>query len=573
MHTIQEADDRKESLISTKYNTMEVDVEGEMCPKDSFWALNKDFLQYFGGASDTGEDVVLDANSLVDVSAGMGKQPMTGRSRLMGYDPTSPWDLPISSFLLVLIGVGYALPWIAIGSLVSYFTEAKGCMYFIFVYVAYYGPGLPVAVMQTAFDADFDARHSSRVALGLRGLVCWTGTLVLLVTIRVELLRKGSLLAAMVGLSITTWTLHGSTSQLAQLLPRGRGVIAQQLGFALPAVLAMATVWALGIRATATEQSLDLYFYFVEAMALLGAMAWFLLLRRPLVVRAMASKDLGAAASAATAASYANPAGGRRHVASGDWGSGAGGGAGGGEARAGLLASSEVSDGGWGAAGWGSPIRSDGSTTAWGVTRSDAQSVTNAFAAGAGAGYGGGSGGGGGVGGGAGSFGDGKPTGFLKRCGFNPSGSGAALNAEQRAAVTAKIRPALSALVVSIFCSVRVRPTTQNNTLAHSARLPPWSSLDARAHMPVCRSVLAPGVRGSLLRVRPRAAARRRGSARGDAVLCAPGSGPSGTAARRRKPRRDNHGPPRARRLRTLPPRNRLCRVHSYSPGQQQRRR
>ena len=136
--------------------------------------------------------------------------------------------------LLCVVSFSYALPWIALGGLLSYFKEHKSDAYYVMVYAAYYAPGLPVALLQTRFDAAYDAKHTSRVALLFRGMVCWTATLALIPILRFTLLVPLLCVPAVVVLGVATWSLHGSCSQIASLVTRGSGVVAQQVGFALP---------------------------------------------------------------------------------------------------------------------------------------------------------------------------------------------------------------------------------------------------------------------------------------------------------------------------------------------------
>jgi hypothetical protein len=161
------------------------------------------------------------------------------------------------------------------------------------VYVAYYLPGLPVALAQTRFDQSFDAKFTSSLAFTVRGVVGWTATLLLVAAMRFNLLSQTAMLPLMGCLGLSTWCLHGSASQLAQLLPKGRGVIAQQLGFALPAVLALGAVAAFGITESVSEDSLDCFFGSIVLVALLGFGAWLVLLNRPVLLRALARKDGG----------------------------------------------------------------------------------------------------------------------------------------------------------------------------------------------------------------------------------------------------------------------------------------
>ena len=147
-----------------------------------------------------------------------------------------------ASLLLSIASFGYALPWVALGSLLAYFKHHGGDQYYVAIYCCYYAPGLPIAILQTHFDSSYDMKYSSRVTFAVRGLLCWSLTLVIIPLLRVHLLVPEVCLPFVGALGVSTWSLHGSASQLASLVPGDGGVCAQQIGFALPAAVTFAVL-------------------------------------------------------------------------------------------------------------------------------------------------------------------------------------------------------------------------------------------------------------------------------------------------------------------------------------------
>lgn len=65
-------------------------------------------------------------------------------------------------FLFAMLSFGYMVPWVAIGSLVNYFTVTYGGSYFVILNVAFYAVGYPVSYCQRKLDIYYDTIYGSR---------------------------------------------------------------------------------------------------------------------------------------------------------------------------------------------------------------------------------------------------------------------------------------------------------------------------------------------------------------------------------------------------------------------------
>ena len=87
-----------EVVFETKYEALEVDggmitLDGNTVDSEGdFWALNPELVKWFREESSGGDE---------------------------DDDDVDPVDLFIASAMLCIIAIGYAFPWIAVGSLVS----------------------------------------------------------------------------------------------------------------------------------------------------------------------------------------------------------------------------------------------------------------------------------------------------------------------------------------------------------------------------------------------------------------------------------------------------------------------
>ena len=197
-----------------------------------------------------------------------------------------------ASLLLSIASFGYALPWVALGSLLAYFKHHGGDQYYVAIYCCYYAPGLPIAILQTHFDSSYDMKYSSRVTFAVRGLLCWSLTLVIIPLLRVHLLVPEVCLPLVGALGVSTWSLHGSASQLASLVPGDGGVCAQQIGFALPAAVTFAVLEGFDMGGgEETSSQLDIFFFLIFCFVAIGSLAWWKILQLPEIIASFLSKD------------------------------------------------------------------------------------------------------------------------------------------------------------------------------------------------------------------------------------------------------------------------------------------
>lgn len=100
--------------------------------------------------------------------------------------------------------------------------------FYVALYAAFYVPGLPLAVFQQLCDQRADARFTTLRAQRFRGVLCFSLMLVSVLWLLWDVLNPACAGACLL-LGMASWTMHGSTSQLAQMCGRD-AIVAQQAG-------------------------------------------------------------------------------------------------------------------------------------------------------------------------------------------------------------------------------------------------------------------------------------------------------------------------------------------------------
>lgn len=136
----------------------------------------------------------------------------------------------------------------------------------------------------SAWAADVD------LAFAFRGGIAYAITLALVVLMRFVALDAHVMVTATALVGAMTWSLHGSTSQLAQLAG-GRAVVGQQIGFQLPALLALAAVYGFGVGPGVDAARLDAYFGALVVLVFAGAANFAALLRSQFMSVLFHAKD------------------------------------------------------------------------------------------------------------------------------------------------------------------------------------------------------------------------------------------------------------------------------------------
>ena len=184
-----------------------------------------------------------------------------------------------------------AAPFVMLGALVAYLKQHSDCNYYVQLYCAYYLPGLFVSLLQQRYDARVDEWIGSGRAYAYRGGLLFGLTLATVSAMRHYLLDAGVMITLTLLLGVFTWALHGSVSMLAQM-GGGRAIVAQQIGFQLPALISLVLVTSMGLDAHATEKSITIYFEWMIACVAVGTAAGVVLLRSDSLQAIMGEKDM-----------------------------------------------------------------------------------------------------------------------------------------------------------------------------------------------------------------------------------------------------------------------------------------
>jgi len=163
----------------------------------------------------------------------------SGSSKTDGINPElDKRILPLFS----LISMAYMFPWTAIGALVTYFTNVYGSLYYTYVNIAFYSVGLPLALLQLKYDQNYDSSFGSLQAFKFRLLFAFL--LMICVLLLMPLSEYYTFIFLVMLLSICTWSIHGTISNLAALVQYNSSTY-QQIGFNLPVLLSLAMTFTI----------------------------------------------------------------------------------------------------------------------------------------------------------------------------------------------------------------------------------------------------------------------------------------------------------------------------------------
>lgn len=131
--------------------------------------------------------------------------------------PRTRTPLP-ETLLFFFAAVGCTVSWTAVLSQLVFYTQSLGPGSYLWLNVAVYFPMLPVSVLQTFFDDQFDRKYQSRISFTFRGTVGYTLTAVC--TALLPLASDSLLFLASLSLLLgsASAVLHGMLKQLATLL-------------------------------------------------------------------------------------------------------------------------------------------------------------------------------------------------------------------------------------------------------------------------------------------------------------------------------------------------------------------
>ncbi len=195
----------------------------------------------------------------------------------------NPGNFPM---YFMLISAGYVLPWTAICSKVSYFTEEYGANYFVMLNVYFYVSGLPVTAFGVWYDHTVEMKYESKFTYLMRSIVCLTSILILVMLIPFASTDQLSIIVGFLGMF--TWAVHNSHALVAALVQLNVTTMYQQVGYALPAVISLILNFALA------SPSFNIclgYFSVVGAFVLLAAGCAIKLIRSRFLKMKVVEKD------------------------------------------------------------------------------------------------------------------------------------------------------------------------------------------------------------------------------------------------------------------------------------------
>lgn len=183
-------------------------------------------------------------------------------------------DISVADMCCFLaVAVGTQTSFIFIGGLVSYIKQQRSASFFMILYCCYYLPGLPMALLQQSADIIYDRKCGSRYSFVFRGSVLLSSVMLLTVLLQSYLLRDYAAPFLMICLGASSWGAHGSLTQLASLAGR-RAVLAQQIGFQVPGLLAFTATFMWDIDESVSDSDLSSFFHFVILQVIIALAAW-----------------------------------------------------------------------------------------------------------------------------------------------------------------------------------------------------------------------------------------------------------------------------------------------------------
>jgi hypothetical protein len=182
---------------------------------------------------------------------------------------TSSDDSIVWCFMFV--SFGYMLPWVSIGSLITYYVEEYGEDYFVYLNIAFYAVGYPVSYLQRRVDVYYDTIYGSKFTFRRRLEFCFAILMTLLMIIPTAGNTGTIILVALIG--ICTWMAHGSSSSLASVVKNNSNVV-QQIGFALPGVYALIMHTTFEITVDSSRSKFYVFFGVTASLVFTGLLSW-----------------------------------------------------------------------------------------------------------------------------------------------------------------------------------------------------------------------------------------------------------------------------------------------------------
>ena len=175
-------------------------------------------------------------------------------------------------YLFIVVTCAYMLPFTCIGSLIIYFSAKYGQNYFIYLNIAFYMSGLPVALVQRRIDSYMDIFFGSKYTYRRRLWLCLS--VLTLCLILAPFLDFYTLIIDVAVVGFCTWVCHGSTTSLSGMVQQNSSIM-QQIGFALPAVYGVIANVVFDLASEDISQLNLILFYFTSALfCVVGIIAW-----------------------------------------------------------------------------------------------------------------------------------------------------------------------------------------------------------------------------------------------------------------------------------------------------------
>lgn len=206
------------------------------------------------------------------------------------YDRPEEKDVPVLMRLaFIFISFGYMLPWTSLGSLISYYKYKYSANFYVKIYVAYYLPGLPVALLQYRYDEFLDGIYGSKNTYMTRGVVSFTSSALILFSL-LWLEDENQLILLFLLLGISSWMCHGTATMMASMYPKE--VIAYlQIGFRCPELYLLIAYATLSLNKDVTVSNLTIFYKSTAIIVLFGMICWILVTGSPTSMKYFADKD------------------------------------------------------------------------------------------------------------------------------------------------------------------------------------------------------------------------------------------------------------------------------------------
>ena len=174
-------------------------------------------------------------------------------------------------YCTALISFGYMVPWVAIGSLIRYFTEKYGDSYFVILNVAFYAVGYPISYLQRKADLYYDTVYGSKQTFRRRMEICMA--VLGVCTIMLPFIDGLFYVVVVTIIGIFTWSAHGVSSSLASVVKHNSNIV-QQIGFALPGAFALAMGAGYHLSDDSRRADFIQFYALTAGCVLLGLISW-----------------------------------------------------------------------------------------------------------------------------------------------------------------------------------------------------------------------------------------------------------------------------------------------------------